>query len=227
MISRLPRWVWFGGFMLSFIAGMVNSVGYLGLVHQGITHMTGLTTLSAVAVSEQDWGSGWHLWAVMLSFLLGAAISGFIVQQSTLKIGRRYGVVLLIEAALLFASVPLLSAQMGVGAYFAAAACGLQNAMASSYSGAVIRTTHVSGLFTDLGMFLGHWLRGLAVDRARITLYLILLGGFFLGGIFGALLFQRYSYATLYLPATLIGLAAVIYTGYTFYFFQAKPPLQP
>lgn len=213
--------------MLSLIAGMINSVGYLGLVHQGITHMTGMTTLSAVAISNQDWGSGWHLFGVMLSFLLGAALSGFIVQQSTLKIGRSYGLVLLIESVLLFASVPLLNAQLGVGAYLASAACGLQNAMASSYSGAVVRTTHVSGLFTDLGMFLGHWLRGLTVDGARMKLYLILLGGFFLGGILGALLFQRYSYATLYLPATLIGLAAVIYTGYTFYLLkvQSPPPL--
>lgn len=35
---------------------------------------------------------------------------------------------------------------------------GLQNAMMSTYSGAVIRTTHVSGMFTDLGIFLGHFL---------------------------------------------------------------------
>lgn len=225
MIKSLPRWVWFGGGVLSLIAGMINSVGYLGLVHQGITHMTGLTTLSAVAVSQQDWVSGWHLLGVMFSFLLGAAISGFVVQQSTLKIGRSYGLVLLIESGLLFASVPLLNAQISWGAYLAAAACGLQNAMASSYSGAVIRTTHVSGLFTDLGMFLGHRLRGLTVDGARVKLYAILLAGFFIGGILGAIFFQLYSYATLYLPATLIGVAAVVYTGYTIYLHQheSKP----
>ena len=39
MIHKLPRWIWFGAAVLSFIAGIVNAVGFLGFQHQGVTHL--------------------------------------------------------------------------------------------------------------------------------------------------------------------------------------------
>ncbi len=88
-------------------------------------------------------------------------LSGFLIQDSTLQLGRRYGVALLLESLLLCAAVPLLYRDNSFGIYSASCACGLQNAMVSTYSGAVVRTTHLSGMFTDLGIFLGHAIRGL------------------------------------------------------------------
>lgn len=101
-----------------------------------------------------------------------------------------------------------------VGSYCASVACGLQNAMAGTYSGSVLRTTHVSGMFTDLGAAFGHLLRGAAVDWIRVRLYGVLVGSFVLGGICGALLFDIFSYNTLYIPAALTGGIAIIYTMY-------------
>ena len=46
------------------------------------------------------------------------------------------------------------------GECFAAFACGLQNALTTSYSGAVVRTTHLSGIITDIGNVLGMACRG-------------------------------------------------------------------
>ena len=74
---------------------------------------------------------------------------------------------------LLYVSVPLLEHKSAYGMYATACACGLQNAMVSTYSEAVVRTTHVSGMFTDLGIFLGHALRGLPVDSRRLRLCLL------------------------------------------------------
>jgi uncharacterized membrane protein YoaK (UPF0700 family) len=71
--------------------------------------------------------------------------------------------------------------------YAAACATGLQNAMASAYSGAVVRTTHVSGMFTDLGIYLGHALRGLPINMKRLQLSFLVISGFLCGGIFGTL----------------------------------------
>lgn len=102
-----------------------------------------------------------HFAAIIGSFVAGTVLSGFLIQDSTLQLGRRYGVALLLESLLLCAAVPLLYRDNSFGIYSASCACGLQNAMVSTYSGAVVRTTHLSGMFTDLGIFLGHAIRGL------------------------------------------------------------------
>ncbi|GAP67018.1 hypothetical protein MBSD_n2334 [Mizugakiibacter sediminis] len=214
MIARLPRWALHGGIALAFIAGMINAAGYLGFRHQAITHMTGTTSLVGIAAGQGDVASLAHFGALLASFVLGAALSGFIVGDSTLRLGRRYGVALAIESALLFAAVPLLHAQIDAGLWLAAAACGLQNAMAGTYSGTVVRTSHVSGIVTDLGTFLGQWLRGVAVDTRRVRLYGALFAGFFCGGIASALAFPHWRERTLLLPAALTGLVGIAYAVY-------------
>jgi uncharacterized membrane protein YoaK (UPF0700 family) len=97
------------------------------------------------------------------------------------------------------------------GLYFASCACGLQNAMVSTFSGTVIRTTHVSGMFTDLGIFLGHALRGRHPDVLRMKLSFLIISGFFSGGVAGAIAFARIGYSTLLVPALLTGLGATAY----------------
>lgn len=214
MISKLPRWVWTGAWVLAFIGGMVNVVGLLGFEHQAITHLTGTTSMLGAALAAWDWQRAIHFSAVIGSFMAGTVLSGFIIQDSTLKLGRRYGAALLVESALLFLSVPLLSGQSPYGLYTAACACGLQNAMVTTYSGTVVRTTHLSGMFTDLGIFLGHALRGLSVDQRRIRLAFLIISGFLLGGIAGTMAYQQLGYTTLLIPGGMTTLAAVVYEGY-------------
>lgn len=205
MISKLPKWVWFGSAILAFIAGLINTTGFLGFQHQGVTHLTGSTTLLGIAAAKADTVGGLHLLLVIGSFFGGCVFGGFLVRDTALELGRRYSAALLIESALLFASVSLLRHSNIAGACLASCACGLQNGMVSAYTGAIIRTTHVSGIFTDLGLFLGQLLRGLPVDRRRIRLNLLLLGSFFGGAMAGAWAFARFDYATLYFPAALTG----------------------
>lgn len=214
MISRLPRWALTGGVVLAFIAGMINAVGYLGFRHQAITHMTGTSSLLGVAVAQGDLGELLHFGTLLLAFLAGCALSGFVIGDSTLRLGRRYGVALSIEAMMLFGAVPLLHQQHDAGLWLAAAASGLQNAMAGTYSGAVIRTSHVSGISTDLGTWLGHYLRGVAVDGRKARLYAALFAGFLAGGVAAGLVFPYLHEGTLLLPAVLTGLVGVAYTAY-------------
>ncbi len=96
------------------------------------------------------------------------------------------------------------------GLYFAGAACGLQNAMTTSYSGAVVRTSHVSGMFTDLGIALGHALRRAPVQRRRLVLCAVVIAGFLAGGLAAALLFARVAYAALSLPVALTVALAIV-----------------
>lgn len=211
---QLPRWVWIGAGSLACIAGMVNVVGYLGFEHQAVTHLTGTTSLLGAAITQGDTRATWHLIGVALSFFLGATVSGLIIQDSTLQLGRRYGVVLAVEAGLLASAVPLFESGHITGALLAAAACGLQNAMASTYSGSLIRTSHLTGLFTDIGIAAGHALRGMPIPRRRVALCLLVISAFLLGGIAGAWMFSFFGYRTLYIPATLTGVTGVAYTLY-------------
>lgn len=211
MIRKLPPWVWTGAWGLAFLAGMINVVGFLDFEHQAVTHLTGTTSMLGAAIAKLDAAMILQLVAILLAFILGTVISGFIIQDSTLKLGRHYGVALFLESIFLFAATFLLRRHNQAGYYLAACACGLQNAMATTYSGSVVRTTHLSGMFTDLGIFLGHALRGLPVDKLRMRLCLIIISAFLCGGVAGAFAFQRFASDTLFIPATLTGLTAVIY----------------
>ncbi len=84
---------------------------------------------------------------------------------------------------------------------------GLQNATVTKISGARIRTTHVTGMVTDVGIELGklvYWNRDptrsdilrVRADRPKLRLLGLLLGSFFAGGVFGAFGFQHWGFAT-------------------------------
>src|SRR3546814_9264229 len=93
-------------------------------------------------------------------------------------------------------------------------ACGLQNAMATTYSGAIARTTHLSGMFTDLGIMPGHALRGMPAARRRLALCVLIIGFFFIRGVLGPWLFERAGYGSLYVPAVLTGITGAGYLMY-------------
>lgn len=208
LITSLPKWVEYGAFVLAFIAGCVNAVGLLGFQHQAISHVSGTVTLVATTALTGAPGQVLHLVGVLLSFVLGACVSGFTLSGSSLKLGRHYDVLLLVEAGMLLAAMGLLSSGSASGHYLASAACGLQNALATTYSGAVVRTTHLTGIFTDLGIMLGATIRGKTFDRRKAILFVIIAAGFATGSSCGAWLFLEYGFWSLGAPAGIcIGLA--------------------
>ena len=215
MPANLPRWVWLGAICLSAVAGMVNVVGFLGFEHQGLGHLTGATSQLGIALTQGDWRSIGHLWGLLLAFCAGATCSGLIIQNQQLRLGRRYGVMLLLECALLLLAIPLFARHHIAGAWIAAAACGIQNALATTFSGAIIRTTHLTGMFTDLGIGLGHLIRGLPLALHRLSLSALIISGFLAGSMAGAGLFVRHGYQALYAPALLTGIAGASYMLYT------------
>ncbi|CAD84514.1 MULTISPECIES: YoaK family protein [Nitrosomonas] len=220
MIHKLPKWVEIGGFLLSFNAGYVNAIGLLGFEHQAVSHLTGISTFLSLELANHNMQAVVHLLLVMAGFIIGAAYSGFIIGNVALKLGRNYSLALITESFLLGISMLLLNYGSPVGHYFASAACGLQNAMTSTYSGAVVRTTHVSGLFTDLGVALGLRVRGQPADTRRIVLYLILIIGFISGGVAGAVCFGQYRFSAILVPCivtTLIGAGYWLFTHQTYW----------
>ena len=211
---HLPRWVWIGAVTLACVAGMVNVIGYLGFEHQAVSHLTGTTSLLGAALAQGDLRAIVHLWGMLIAFCVGAMLSGLVIQDQTLKLGRRYGVALALEAALLLLSIPLFKQQQIWGALLAAMACGLQNAMVTTYSGAAVRTTHLSGMFTDLGIGLGHLLRGMPLPMRRLTLSGLIISGFLGGGVLGAWFYRHWGYDALLAPALLTGSTGIGYVLY-------------
>lgn len=217
VLRKLPRWAWYGTGILAFIAGMVNAAGYLGFRHESISNMTGNTSLLGIALGNSSGSEAVHWALAIMAFVFGATLSGMIVQQSTLKLGRRYGVALVLESLLLVAAVPLLEASNSAGLYLASVGMGLQNGIVSAYSGAVIRTTHVTGIFTDLGIYIGHMLRRLPVDMLRLRVCMVVAASFMIGSATGAMLFRVMQERTLLIPAALTGFCGVSYGLYRQY----------
>lgn len=213
MLSKLPRWIEYGAFTLALLAGSVNAVGLLGFQHQSISHLSGTATLLGSSLLDNPENS-LHLVGVLVSFLLGAMISGLLLTSTSLKLGRHYDSLLLIEGLLLLTAIYFLNDGSLFGHYFASAACGLQNALATTYSGAIVRTTHVTGIFTDLGILLGSALRGEAFDARKARLFLLIISGFILGGLAGSLLFSRLEFVALIVPAIICFVLALAYKIY-------------
>lgn len=216
MISKLPRWVEYGSFFLALIAGLVNSIGLLGFKHQAISHLSGTATQLGASFVNSTFSDGSHLLIILLSFLIGAAVSGYFLRSGALKLGLNYSRLLSLEAIFLFAAIYFLSKDSLTGHYLASAACGLQNALATRFSGAVIRTTHLTGIFTDLGIMFGAKLRGEVFDKRKALLFLLIITGFILGGTLGTYSFSFLKFQALFIPATICLLLALVYSIYIF-----------
>jgi uncharacterized membrane protein YoaK (UPF0700 family) len=75
VISKLPKWVWFGAWVLAFIAGIINVIGLLGFQHQPVSHLTGTTSMLAAAFGALDGAKIIHFGVVLGSFVLGVRVA--------------------------------------------------------------------------------------------------------------------------------------------------------
>lgn len=199
-----------GAVLLAGNAGFVNAVG-LGFFHAPVSHMSGAVSHLGLDLARAAWGDAAATLLIFTGFLLGAVTSGVLIGASRLVPGRRYGTALMAEGFLLALSTWLLAIGSKWALPLAATALGLQNAMASSYCGFLIRTTHVTGTVTDIGVMIGHWIRHRAVDRWKLGFLVLLLGSFTAGGFLGAWGDDRFGPMVLSLPAGATALAGMIY----------------
>jgi uncharacterized membrane protein YoaK (UPF0700 family) len=139
--------------LLAFNAGLVNSV-MLSRVGLTVSHVSGTSTHLGLAIVTADGHKAASCGFLLLSFLAGSTLCGAAIRSSVLSLGlATYGTTLLCVS--LFLLFSRLCGATLAGAYFAAAAMGIQNGIFTLFSGAVMRTTHVTGILTDLGLLLG------------------------------------------------------------------------
>ena len=189
-----------GAFAFAASAGFINSVG-LGFFHTPVSHMTGAISHLGMDAAGAKWTDAFSSLTIILGFVAGAALNGMIVGAWKLIPGRRYGVAMVVEGGLLGAATLLFLAQHRLALPAVSMACGLQNAMSSSYCGLMIRTTHVTGIVTDIGVMLGHWIRHRQIEGWKLRFLLLVVSAFGFGCWLGQLADARFGPACLALPA--------------------------
>jgi uncharacterized membrane protein YoaK (UPF0700 family) len=208
MAAIEPRWIVIGGCSLAFASAAVNA-GFLITLGTSVSHLTG--DVSKVAVAVMDRGSDSAAWAYLLTaalaFAAGATGAGFFIHHPTLETDRPYGRAVGVIGLLLLAAHFLLRDSPVAAVALAGIGCGLQNALATHYRGLVLRTTHVTGLLTDMGSNLGMRLRGYAVPLWKIAIPGMLVVSFMLGSGFGGMLVYlwRVPFLLCLAPLYLIG----------------------
>jgi uncharacterized membrane protein YoaK (UPF0700 family) len=212
------------GRSLAFVAGAVNAGGFFA-VGQYTSHMSGIVSALADNLVLGKVSLLWGGLASLLAFFCGAATSAVLINWGRRREAHsRYALPLLLEAALLlvFGLLGARVAQLGHIEAIVALLCfimGLQNAIVTKASRAEIRTTHVTGLVTDIGIELGklfYWNRSdaaagrVVADRQRLALLASLLAMFFIGGVTGAFGYQWLGFvATVPLALAVLLLAIV------------------
>lgn len=214
------------GLTLCFVAGAVNAGGFLA-VGQYTSHMSGI--ISAMADNLALGGVGLVLGGggAFLAFVVGAACAAVLVNWGRRhRAGSQFALPLLFEALLLLGFGLIGSVRDHVPFFLLVAVTllcfimGLQNAIITKISRARMRTTHMTGVATDIGIELGklvYWNRTkdaasgrVLADRAKLRLLGSLLGSFFVGGVVGALGFSHVGFVmTVPLAMLLLLLAGV------------------
>ena len=196
------------GVLLALNAGFINAIGLLSLFNLAVSHVTGSTTNLGTAIARGDLSQVGTLALVITSYFIGNVIAGFLVNDEELNPGqrRRYGLVLLVEAIIIVTAIWFFNQERLLANYALAVACGLQNGMATRYSGATVRTSHMTGIVTDLGILFGQRMRGKSVNLWRVQLLSALFAAFLCGGILAGIVFQSWGYRALWI--SVIGVAA-------------------
>jgi len=218
-----------GGVMLALCAGMVNAIAFKALT-KFVSHQTGNLSKVGLHIQAGEGHEAGEFALLVFSFLIGSLVCGFLIGKNTIHFGLAlYDFCLLGVASMLVATTFL--AEYTISRYLAAGACGLQNGMATIWTGAVVRTTHVTGLLTDVGLIIGRLLSMLlrkrcgkafdqvdqvevADDLSKMSVLSSLVLGFLVGVSVGAVLEQAIDEYAFLIPAAITGLMGLSYSAY-------------
>eukprot|EP01118_Nematostelium_gracile_P010673 TRINITY_DN3716_c0_g1_i2.p1 TRINITY_DN3716_c0_g1~~TRINITY_DN3716_c0_g1_i2.p1 ORF type:complete len:239 (-),score=44.07 TRINITY_DN3716_c0_g1_i2:254-970(-) len=221
------KWLVTGGFVLAAHAGFINVVCLSPPRSQAVGHTTGMMATVTLRLSEGEFFQSLYLMILVLSFMLGAFITGLITGNAKFNLDSRYGIILLCCSGLItLAATGFAFSEDKDNKWLyclLALASGMQNAMCTTFSGAVIRTTHTTGTSTDIGILLGIWIRDNTYrkywlgkppkqnDQWKLKILFPLWFGYLFGGLLAGLIFKFFSYGSLYLPGATLGITGMLY----------------
>jgi len=202
--------------LLCLNAGFINAAGFFAF---GVltTNVTGHAALLGVNIASSDLRSASMVALWLFLFLAGAFSSGIIISRVGRDKTSAYTIPILVIICIIF-----LVALFGNNydhtlpetEYFAGSllfAMGMQNALVSMISGSEVRTTHLTGMFTDLGIDLSTLFTSFKsinpVIKNRIILRLTIIIFFLLGGIIGGVLFLKLNFHAFFIPVCILIIA--------------------
>ncbi|HLK91753.1 MAG TPA: YoaK family protein [Polyangia bacterium] len=212
---------------LAFVAGFVNAVGLL-LLGAFTSHVTGNVGHFSVGLAGGESTSAAGAGLLVLLFFCGAVLASLLVETNAFgRTSTAYGVALLVQGLLL--STFVVAGAGGILSF----CMGMQNSLVTRLSGSVVRTTHLTGVVTDLGIEVARWLRwgwsrgrgGSTAGRnpaarpspTRSALFATIVVTFAGGGVCGALAAPAWGARAIAFPAAALLLAAL-------YAFVAEAP---
>ena len=184
--------------LLGCVAGAMNAAAFF-TVGFFSANMTGnLSTLSE-RIASGEYSSASTYLAILLAFILGSTCSSVLIIAGRRKTRKIYAYALVLEASFialvggsdLWANKDWRVSIVVLGLAFA---MGFQNAISTLISSARVRTTHVSGLITDIGIAMSRLVPGAKtasvgakpLDSANLQLQLVTVFSFLLGGLIRA-----------------------------------------
>ena len=207
--SQGNRWL---GYLLAFNAGALNAGGFM-VLQVYTSHMTGFVSTLADQLVLGNTALVLGAMGALLAFGAGAACAAIMVHWARHRqLHSTYALPLLLQAGLMLLFGLVGAVTMDWHTWFAVPLTvlllsfmmGVQNATLTKMSQASVRTTHMTGVVTDLGMELGkllYWNRSgpdapqyVRANTARMALLSGLLGLFLLGGVVGAWSFQHWGF---------------------------------
>lgn len=193
----------------AFVSGVTNVVGVVAFL-AFTSNITGHVANLAKHVVAQNFKEIVVFLVWLLLFLAGAFVSNFIIKSLQDKSRyRAHSIPIILEIIILFIVAiygyhfydgSLLQREAIIGAILFA--MGLQNSLVSNISGGLIKTSHLTGLFTDLGSDLAELMHPKAETtqavKNKIVIRLTILAFYFTGGIAGGYFFNLYDFRIFY-----------------------------
>jgi uncharacterized membrane protein YoaK (UPF0700 family) len=193
----------------AFISGATNVAGVIAFL-AFTTNITGHVANLARHVAERNFNEMILFFIWLLLFFMGAFIANFLIRSAWDKSSYwAHSRPMIIEIVILlfvavygdkFYAESALEREIIIGAIIFA--MGLQNSMVSTISGGLIKSSHLTGLFTDLGGDVSEWLHTASpkrvIIRNRIYIRLTVLAFYFLGGLAGGYFFNAYGFVIFY-----------------------------
>jgi len=222
--------------VLSFVAGIVNVSGYLAF-KQLTTNVTGHFALFIYDVSNLNFWIGTIYFLYIFSFLIGSFVSSLLIEKfkesktlNVFVIPTIIEVFILIGIAIFSNFYELLYPNIIICLLLFA--MGIQNSFVTTISNAIVRTTHLTGLFTDLGIDLSQLFFPKSYPqrkklKANIKLRISIIAFFFIGGLIGGYLFAKWDWQlnTLFLAAAIL-LISLFYSDFKYQYLQSKRKYQ-
>jgi uncharacterized membrane protein YoaK (UPF0700 family) len=211
---------------LSFIAGIVNIAGVLSVATL-TTNVTGHFAYFAEEISLKNYSKAIIFLLFILSFLLGAFTCNTLIEITSLKKPRiAHDFPMIIEVAILLIIGFGFVKHQGYIAFLLLFSMGIQNALVTQISQSVVRTTHLTGLFTDLGIELSQlFFYRKPVEKSRlrrsIFLRLSIITFFFLGCVLGGIFYEKYELKILLFAAFSLTIA-LLFDNIVIYYHLTK-----